>query len=334
MTGDPPPTPPELPIAVPELRGGLDNSPIDTALLHSCQPIRSSSRARETDRCEPRSDCRPTHPFLFRARETEFRRPHSSGGAVGAGQRRRRRVALLASTTMELGRSMMMMSAGAARPTGSSTTDRKICSTDSGSQAVAQAEPDGYTLLLSGIGSQIIDPVINQNGGIDTMRDFTHIAYLGGTPFVFVVHPSLGINNFKDFISLLKNRKDSVAYASPGPGTFGNLLAELLAKTEQLNLVNKPTGTSVVFHVKLLAECFAEWAGNDARPDIRVAARRIWHDDANWSRRPISRLGAKDREKRGGPNNRPEDETNFPPITVHCDLASSTLPKLPKPSIS
>ena len=109
-----------------------------------------------------------------------------------------------------------------------------------GSQAVAKAKPDGYTLLLSGIGSQVISPVISQNGGVDTMHDYTHIAYLGGTPFVFVVHPSLGVKDFKDFISWLKNRKDSVDYASPGPGTFGNLLAELLSKSEQLNLVNVP----------------------------------------------------------------------------------------------
>jgi tripartite-type tricarboxylate transporter receptor subunit TctC len=109
-----------------------------------------------------------------------------------------------------------------------------------GSQAAAMAEPDGYTLLLSGIGSLVISPVMNQNSGIDTMRDFTHIAYLGGPPFVFVVHPSLGVKNFKDLISALKNRKDGVGYASPGPGTFGNLLAELLAKTDQLNLFNVP----------------------------------------------------------------------------------------------
>src|SRR5579863_1905737 len=91
---------------------------------------------------------------------------------------------------------------------------------------------------------------------------------------------------------------------------------------------DQPTGASAVFHVKLLTECFAEWIGNDARPDIRVAARRIWHDDTNRSRRPISRLGAKDSDKRGGPNNRPEDETNFPAITVHWDFASSVLPNL------
>ena len=109
-----------------------------------------------------------------------------------------------------------------------------------GSQAVAKAEPDGYTLLLSGIGSQVISPVIVQNDSVDTMRDYTHIAYLGGPPFVFVVHPSLGVKDFKDFISALKNRTDSVGYASPGIGSFGNLLAELLAKTERLNLVNVP----------------------------------------------------------------------------------------------
>lgn len=109
-----------------------------------------------------------------------------------------------------------------------------------GSQAVAKAEPDGYTLLLSGIGSQVISPVIVQNDGVDAMRDFTHIAYLGGPPFVFVVHPSLGLKDFKDFVAAMRKRTDSIGYASPGTGSFGNLLAELLAKTEQLNLVNVP----------------------------------------------------------------------------------------------
>jgi tripartite-type tricarboxylate transporter receptor subunit TctC len=109
-----------------------------------------------------------------------------------------------------------------------------------GSQAVVNAEPDGYTLLLSGIGSQVISPVINKSASVDSMRDYTHIAYLGGPPFVFVVHPSLGLKNFKELVSLLKSRKEEVGYVSPGLGTFGNLLAELLGKIEQVKLDHIP----------------------------------------------------------------------------------------------
>ena len=109
-----------------------------------------------------------------------------------------------------------------------------------GSQAAAKADSDGYTLLLSGIGSQIVSPVINQNSSIDVMRDYTHIAFLGGSPYVFVVHPSLGVGNFRDLVAFLKSNKTGMPYASPGLGSFGNLLAELLAQTEKVKLDHIP----------------------------------------------------------------------------------------------
>jgi tripartite-type tricarboxylate transporter receptor subunit TctC len=58
-----------------------------------------------------------------------------------------------------------------------------------GALAGSQAEPDGYTLLVSGIASNVISPVFNANSGYDGLRDFTHIAYLGGPPVVMAVHP-------------------------------------------------------------------------------------------------------------------------------------------------
>src|SRR5438874_1943316 len=48
-----------------------------------------------------------------------------------------------------------------------------------GAQAGAAAEPDGYTLVISSIASNVISPVFNPNAGYDGLRDFTHIAYLG-----------------------------------------------------------------------------------------------------------------------------------------------------------
>ena len=104
-----------------------------------------------------------------------------------------------------------------------------------GSKLVADAEPDGSTLLLSGMSSQVVSPVTNK-AATNPMSGFTHIAYLGGPPLVLIVHPSLGVKDFKSFIALLHSEKQLLGYASPGFGTFSNLFAELLFKTEQVKL--------------------------------------------------------------------------------------------------
>src|SRR5262245_30508639 len=56
-----------------------------------------------------------------------------------------------------------------------------------GAAAAAHAEPDGYTLVTSSIGYHVIAPAVSPNPGFDPLRDFTHIAYLGGPPNVLVV---------------------------------------------------------------------------------------------------------------------------------------------------
>src|SRR5262249_6817523 len=59
-----------------------------------------------------------------------------------------------------------------------------------GSQAVAQSAPDGYNLVISGIASHVIAPEMNKVE-FDPVKDFTHIAYLGGPPIALIVHPSM-----------------------------------------------------------------------------------------------------------------------------------------------
>ncbi|HEY3656782.1 MAG TPA: tripartite tricarboxylate transporter substrate binding protein [Steroidobacteraceae bacterium] len=104
-----------------------------------------------------------------------------------------------------------------------------------GSAALAAAEPDGYTLGITSIGSHVIAPSTNPSAGFDPVRDFTHIAYLGGPPIVIVVHPSLGAKTFAEFRTAAKANQPFV-YLSPGPGTLGQLLAELWGQRDGVKL--------------------------------------------------------------------------------------------------
>jgi tripartite-type tricarboxylate transporter receptor subunit TctC len=106
-----------------------------------------------------------------------------------------------------------------------------------GAEAVARAEPDGLTLMVSGIPTHVLGPAMNRNVGFDPMRDFTHIAYFGGTPNALVVHPSLGVPVYRDFLALARGA-DGVEYVSAGFGTMGNWIAEYLASKEAVKLVH------------------------------------------------------------------------------------------------
>jgi tripartite-type tricarboxylate transporter receptor subunit TctC len=106
-----------------------------------------------------------------------------------------------------------------------------------GTEAAARAEPDGYTLLVSGIPVLVLGPAMNKNVGFDPLRDFTHIAYFGGTPNVLVAHPSLGVKSYRDFLALAR-RADGLEYVSAGFGTMGNWIAEYLAAKEQIKLTH------------------------------------------------------------------------------------------------
>ncbi|OGA68881.1 MAG: hypothetical protein A3G81_01145 [Betaproteobacteria bacterium RIFCSPLOWO2_12_FULL_65_14] len=107
-----------------------------------------------------------------------------------------------------------------------------------GTESVARAAPDGYTLQVAGMPSHVLAPAMNKNASIDPIRDFTHIAYLGGPPNVFVVHPSAGVNSFRELLALMKNQADGVQYGSPSIGSVGNMVAEYVAEKEKVKLVH------------------------------------------------------------------------------------------------
>jgi tripartite-type tricarboxylate transporter receptor subunit TctC len=105
---------------------------------------------------------------------------------------------------------------------------------------VARAAPDGYTLVVSGIPTQVLGPALNKNVGFDPMRDFTHIAFFGGSPNAFVVHPSFGIHSFAEFMTRAKGATAGIEYVSAGVGTVGNWVADYLGAKTAIKLVHVP----------------------------------------------------------------------------------------------
>ncbi len=106
-----------------------------------------------------------------------------------------------------------------------------------GSQQVAKAAPDGYTLVISGIGSHVIAPVDAPNV-FDPMKDFSHIALLGGPPLAMVVNAEQPIKDVKGFIAHVAANPQGLSWGSPGQGTHGHLTGELFRAATKLNMVH------------------------------------------------------------------------------------------------
>jgi tripartite-type tricarboxylate transporter receptor subunit TctC len=109
-----------------------------------------------------------------------------------------------------------------------------------GSELVAKAEPDGYTLVVSGVASHCIAPALRKDFPFDPVRDFTHIALFGGPPGVLVVNPSLPARDLKQFVAYAKKEDGKLAYGSPGNGTQGHLIAEQLMQVTGIRMTHVP----------------------------------------------------------------------------------------------
>ncbi|MCS4509610.1 Bug family tripartite tricarboxylate transporter substrate binding protein [Xylophilus ampelinus] len=96
------------------------------------------------------------------------------------------------------------------------------------SLAVARARPDGYTLVVSSQSSHLANPLTQPKVGYDPLKDFENIAILGRQPNVLVVHSSLPIKSFKEFVDYAKNNPGKLNYGSGGVGSMGQLNVEML----------------------------------------------------------------------------------------------------------
>jgi tripartite-type tricarboxylate transporter receptor subunit TctC len=103
-------------------------------------------------------------------------------------------------------------------------------------EQIARTEPDGYTLMVSGIPIIVVGPAMRAKVNYHPMRDLTHIGYFGGTPNLLTVHESLGINTYKQFLAFARKQSGGVDYVSAGLGTMGNWNAEYVAALEKIKL--------------------------------------------------------------------------------------------------
>ena len=101
---------------------------------------------------------------------------------------------------------------------------------------VAKAPPDGYTLLLTGVGPAALRPLIDKSVGYDPVADFTPIILIGETPNVLLANPNLGVKTVKDLVAYAKSKGGRISIGHSGPGTMGQLCTILFAAEAGLDL--------------------------------------------------------------------------------------------------
>jgi tripartite-type tricarboxylate transporter receptor subunit TctC len=109
-----------------------------------------------------------------------------------------------------------------------------------GTEAVAKAPADGYTLLLGYVGTHAINVSLYASLGWDPVKDFTPIATLATVPFALVVNAQLPVTTVADFIGLAKARAGGLTYASAGNGSVNHLLGEMFNAGAGVKLVHVP----------------------------------------------------------------------------------------------
>jgi tripartite-type tricarboxylate transporter receptor subunit TctC len=96
-----------------------------------------------------------------------------------------------------------------------------------GTELLAKAAPDGYTLVHLGASTHVTNALLVKNLPYDSFKDFAPVATIQRSEYVLVVHPSLPANDLKQLIALAKARPGQINYASSGNGNLNHLAAEL-----------------------------------------------------------------------------------------------------------
>lgn len=109
-----------------------------------------------------------------------------------------------------------------------------------GTEHVAKAPPDGYTLLVGTIGGLAVAMSLYPNRGYDTLRDFAPVTQAVTVTNILVVHPSLPVKSVRDLLALARAKPGTLNYASSGSGTVTHLAGELLKTLARVNIVHIP----------------------------------------------------------------------------------------------
>jgi tripartite-type tricarboxylate transporter receptor subunit TctC len=118
-----------------------------------------------------------------------------------------------------------------------------------GGAAVAHAQPDGYTILLGGGGTHVINPIALAKPLYDPIKDFEPIAILATSALTIAVNPAVPVHNLKELVAYAAANRGKLVYGSAGTGTMTQLAGEMfksLAGTPDiLHVPYKGSGASI-----------------------------------------------------------------------------------------
>lgn len=117
--------------------------------------------------------------------------------------------------------------------------NRPGAGTTIGTEVVAKASPDGYTLLMVS-GTQTVNETLYTKRHYKLMRDLVPVAPLIDTDLVLVVHPSVPANNLQELLALARQKPGVLNYGSSGPGSNYHMAAELLKNITGIDIVHVP----------------------------------------------------------------------------------------------
>lgn len=146
--------------------------------------------------------------------------------------------------------------------------------------------PDGYNLMIGSLATHVIAPVVQKGVQYESVRDWTHIAWLGGPPTLLLVHPANPARDYKSFLEWARRQPGGVPYATPGSGTHAHLLTEVLERQIGVSMIHVPyrgSGPAIADllagHIQVATLALAGTAANiragKMRPLAITAAKRL-----------------------------------------------------------
>jgi tripartite-type tricarboxylate transporter receptor subunit TctC len=109
-----------------------------------------------------------------------------------------------------------------------------------GAKAVATADPDGYTILITPGGALTTGPAVHPNIGYDPAKVFVPVGLLIETPLIVAAHPDLPVKSLAEVVAYAKANPGKISWGSQGFGTAPHLLAELFKIEAGVNVVHVP----------------------------------------------------------------------------------------------
>ena len=122
-----------------------------------------------------------------------------------------------------------------------------------GTDLVAKAAPDGYTLLWGSSGPLAISPVWTEKLPYEPLRDLQPISLFAKIPFLLLVHPSVPARSVKELVALARARPGVLNFASSGTGGTAHLAAEMFLSMAGVQMTHVPYKGTSLFATELLA---------------------------------------------------------------------------------